>query len=106
LIRSIEVQVLRVRPKLEIDPSAPRAIQTERRVGYVFRTALKMMRMWRADYNRNHIRPGGDDPVGNSCQIQRVVSRVNSRTTASVALKWTAGVNRPGVPTPIGELSY
>jgi DNA-binding response OmpR family regulator len=34
--RSIDVQVLRLRRKLEIDPSAPRAIQTERGVGYVF----------------------------------------------------------------------
>jgi DNA-binding response OmpR family regulator len=32
--RSIDVQLLRL--KLEIDPSAPRAIQTERGVGYVF----------------------------------------------------------------------
>jgi DNA-binding response OmpR family regulator len=34
--RSIDVQVLRLRRKLEIDPSAPRAIQTERGVGYYF----------------------------------------------------------------------
>ena len=34
--RSIDVQVLRLRRKLEIDPSSPRAIQTERGVGYVF----------------------------------------------------------------------
>jgi two-component system, OmpR family, response regulator len=34
--RSIDVQILRLRRKLEIDPSAPRAIQTERGVGYVF----------------------------------------------------------------------
>jgi DNA-binding response OmpR family regulator len=34
--RSIDVQVLRLRRKLEIDPSASRAIQTERGVGYVF----------------------------------------------------------------------
>jgi len=34
--RSIDVQVLRLRRKLEIDPSAPRVIQTERSVGYVF----------------------------------------------------------------------
>jgi two-component system OmpR family response regulator len=31
--RSIDVQVLRLRRKLEIDPSAPRVIQTERGVG-------------------------------------------------------------------------
>jgi two-component system OmpR family response regulator len=34
--RSIDVQVLRLRRKLEIDPSAPRVIRTERCVGYVF----------------------------------------------------------------------
>ena len=34
--RSIDVQVLRLRRKLEIGPSAPRVIQTERSVGYVF----------------------------------------------------------------------
>ena len=34
--RSIDVQVLRLRRKLETDPSAPRVIQTERGVGYMF----------------------------------------------------------------------
>src|SRR6267378_8420555 len=34
--RSVDVQVLRLRRKLEIDPSAPRVIQTERGVGYIF----------------------------------------------------------------------
>jgi two-component system OmpR family response regulator len=34
--RSIDVQVLRLRRKLEVDASAPRVIQTERGVGYVF----------------------------------------------------------------------
>jgi two-component system, OmpR family, response regulator len=34
--RSVDVQVLRLRRKLEIDPSAPRVIRTERGVGYVF----------------------------------------------------------------------
>jgi two-component system, OmpR family, response regulator len=34
--RSIDVQILRLRRKLECDPSAPRVIQTERGVGYVF----------------------------------------------------------------------
>jgi DNA-binding response OmpR family regulator len=34
--RSIDVQVLRLRRKLEIDPRAPRVIQTQRGVGYVF----------------------------------------------------------------------
>jgi two-component system, OmpR family, response regulator len=34
--RSIDVQVLRLRRKLESDPSAPQFIRTERGVGYVF----------------------------------------------------------------------
>ncbi len=34
--RSIDVQILRLRRKLEFDPSAPRIIRTERGVGYVF----------------------------------------------------------------------
>ena len=34
--RSVDVQVLRLRRKLEINPGAPRVIQTERCVGYVF----------------------------------------------------------------------
>jgi two-component system, OmpR family, response regulator len=34
--RSIDVQILRLRRKLETDPSAPQIIQTERGVGYVF----------------------------------------------------------------------
>ncbi len=34
--RSIDVQVLRLRRKLECDPSAPRVIRTERGIGYIF----------------------------------------------------------------------
>jgi two-component system, OmpR family, response regulator len=34
--RSIDVQVLRLRRKIEIDPNAPRLIETERGVGYIF----------------------------------------------------------------------
>jgi two-component system, OmpR family, response regulator len=34
--RSIDVQVLRLRRRLEIDPSTPRVIRTERGIGYVF----------------------------------------------------------------------
>jgi two-component system, OmpR family, response regulator len=40
--RSIDVQILRLRRKLEIDSRAPRIIQTERGVGYVF--ALPVVR--------------------------------------------------------------
>ena len=34
--RSINVQILRLRRKLETDPSAPSMIRTERGIGYVF----------------------------------------------------------------------
>jgi two-component system, OmpR family, response regulator len=34
--RSIDMQVLRLRRKLEVDPTAPRVIQTERGIGYFF----------------------------------------------------------------------
>jgi DNA-binding response OmpR family regulator len=34
--RSIDVQILRLRRRLEQDPSTPQIIQTERGVGYVF----------------------------------------------------------------------
>jgi DNA-binding response OmpR family regulator len=39
--RSIDVQTLRLRRKLETDPSAPRIIQTERGLGYVFTLAVE-----------------------------------------------------------------
>jgi two-component system, OmpR family, response regulator len=39
--RSIDVQVLRLRRKLEVDPSAPGVIQTKRGVGYVFALAVE-----------------------------------------------------------------
>jgi two-component system, OmpR family, response regulator len=38
--RSIDVQILRLRRKLEADPSTPRVIRTERGVGYVFASAV------------------------------------------------------------------
>jgi DNA-binding response OmpR family regulator len=39
--RSIDVQILRLRRKLEIDPSAPCIIRTERGVGYVFALSVE-----------------------------------------------------------------
>ena len=39
--RSIDVQVLRLRQKLEIDPGAPRIIQTVRGVGYIFALSVE-----------------------------------------------------------------
>ncbi|OWJ63544.1 response regulator [Inquilinus limosus] len=41
--RTIDVQVLRLRRKLEADPSAPRVIRTERGVGYVFSLAVEKL---------------------------------------------------------------
>jgi DNA-binding response OmpR family regulator len=41
--RSIDVQILRLRRKLERDPSAPRVIQTERGVGYVFAVPVERL---------------------------------------------------------------
>jgi two-component system OmpR family response regulator len=41
--RSIDVQVLRLRRKLETDPSAPRIIQTERGIGYVFALTVERL---------------------------------------------------------------
>jgi two-component system OmpR family response regulator len=38
--RSIDVQILRLRRKLEADPNAPLIIRTERRAGYVFDLAV------------------------------------------------------------------
>jgi two-component system OmpR family response regulator len=41
--RSIDVQILRLRRKLEVDPSAPRIIQTERGVGYTFVLPVELL---------------------------------------------------------------
>ncbi len=41
--RSIDVQVLRLRRKLESDPSAPRLILTERGVGYMFAASVEQL---------------------------------------------------------------
>lgn len=39
--RSIDVQILRLRRKLEVDTSTPRAIQTMRGVGYMLATRVE-----------------------------------------------------------------
>jgi DNA-binding response OmpR family regulator len=41
--RSIDVQILRLRRKLEADPTAPRLIVTERGVGYVFAAPVEKL---------------------------------------------------------------
>jgi two-component system, OmpR family, response regulator len=41
--RSIDVQILRLRRKLERDPNAPRFIQTERGIGYVFAVPVERL---------------------------------------------------------------
>jgi two-component system OmpR family response regulator len=40
--RSVDVQILRLRRKLEADPSAPELIKTERGVGYVFAVPVQV----------------------------------------------------------------
>ena len=42
--RSIDVQILRLRRKLELDPSAPQIIQTERGVGCVFALPVEQLK--------------------------------------------------------------
>jgi len=41
--RSIDVQVLRLRRKIEADPSQPRFIVTERGVGYIFKSPVEIL---------------------------------------------------------------
>ena len=41
--RSIDVQILRLRRKLEADPSAPSLIRTERGAGYVFTAPVQVL---------------------------------------------------------------
>jgi two-component system OmpR family response regulator len=41
--RSIDVQILRLRRKIEVDASAPRFIRTERGAGYVFDTTVDVL---------------------------------------------------------------
>lgn len=41
--RSIDVQILRLRRKIEVDPSAPRFIRTERGIGYRFDTQVEAL---------------------------------------------------------------
>lgn len=42
--RSIDVQILRLRRKIEVDPANPLLIRTERGAGYVFDAPVKVMR--------------------------------------------------------------
>jgi len=41
--RSIDVQILRLRRKIEPDPSVPKFIRTERGAGYVFDTRVDVL---------------------------------------------------------------
>jgi two-component system, OmpR family, response regulator len=76
--RSIDVQILRLRRKLEIDPSAPRIIQTERGAGYVFVLPVERIRTTVA-------------LQAHAPRAQPLCGRVNgSRTYA-----WSAGVQSP-----------
>ena len=42
--RSIDVQILRLRRKIELDPAHPEYIRTERRAGYVFSAPVQAMK--------------------------------------------------------------
>ncbi len=42
--RSIDVQILRLRRKIEVDPANPQLIRTERGSGYIFDAPVKVMR--------------------------------------------------------------
>jgi two-component system OmpR family response regulator len=42
--RSIDVQILRLRRKIEVDPTTPHLIRTERGVGYVFNAPVTVVR--------------------------------------------------------------
>ena len=42
--RSIDVQILRLRRKIEADPAQPRFIRTERGAGYLFDAAVEPVR--------------------------------------------------------------
>ena len=42
--RSIDIQILRLRRKIEADPAHPRFIQTERGAGYVFNAPVEIVR--------------------------------------------------------------
>ena len=42
--RSIDVQILRLRRKIEADPAQPQFIKTERGAGYIFDAAVEVVR--------------------------------------------------------------
>ena len=42
--RAIDVQILRLRRKIEIDPAHPQFIKTERGAGYLFDAAVEAVR--------------------------------------------------------------
>ena len=41
--RAIDVQVLRLRRKIEADPAQPQFIVTERGVGYIFKSSVEVL---------------------------------------------------------------
>jgi two-component system, OmpR family, response regulator len=41
--RSIDIQILRLRRKIEVDAAAPELIKTERGVGYIFSVPVEVV---------------------------------------------------------------
>jgi DNA-binding response OmpR family regulator len=59
--RSIDVQILRLRRKIEVDPTQPKFIRTERGVGYYFKVTDCPARLARQE--RRMSRSSGPPPV-------------------------------------------
>jgi DNA-binding response OmpR family regulator len=66
--RSVDLQILRLRRKLEINPSVPRIIQTERGVGYRFALPVELLRSVPQEGKDSGITPDGPRDVTNPAQ--------------------------------------
>jgi Transcriptional regulatory protein, C terminal len=89
--RSVDVQVLRLRRKLEIDPSAPRVIRTGAASAMCSRCQSNRSKndekVALRYYGRNRIVYGGNDPVTASCQSLRRLWHCVSHFPQTVAGK-------------------
>jgi Transcriptional regulatory protein, C terminal len=91
--RSIDVQVLRLRRKLEVDPRAAKVVRAERGIGYLFLHRLKPSEIYGKPAGDISVRPtaliavflivrlGAGDPVWpeNTLRLQRAQSYRRSR---------------------------